>query len=256
MKKDQCVAFVTGGASGIGEATARLFAAKGWRVVLADINDEGGTRVAEEIGGRFLPLDVTDAARVDAVVLDIMANEGRIDALVNAGGVLQSPVRLMEMDLSEIDRILGINAKGTIQVCQSVARRMAAVGQGAIVNVGSLNSLVPMPHPAYALSKVAITRITEILACELGRKGIRVNAVAPGYTLTPAMQMRIDKGERDPQAVFDKSALPRWVLPSEVAEAICFLASPAASAITAAMLPVDCGWVAYAAYSSSAAQPE
>lgn len=256
MNTEQCVAFVTGGASGIGEATARLFAARGWRVVLGDINEEGGARVAGEIGGRFLPLDVTDGARVETVVSDIMTHEGRIDALVNAGGVLQGPVRLMEMDLSEIDRILGINAKGTIQVCQSVARRMADAGRGAIVNVGSLNSLVPMPHPAYALSKVAVTRITEILACELGRMGVRVNAVAPGYTLTPAMQARIDKGERDPGTVFDKSALPRWVQPSEVAEAIFFLASPAASAITATLLPVDCGWIAYAAYSSSAAQPE
>ncbi len=249
-------ALVTGGASGIGEASTRRMAQAGWRVIVADINETAGTKVASEIGGRFLPLDVTDMAQVQAVTADILAHEGHIDVLVNSGGVLQSPLRLMEMELSELDRILNINTSGTIRVCQSVGRHMAERGTGAIVNMGSLNSLVPMPHPAYAMSKVAITRVTELLACELGRQGVRVNAVAPGYTLTPAMQARIDAGERNPQAVFDRCALPRWVKPAEIADAVFFLASDAASAITGALLPVDCGWVPYAAYSSTAAQPE
>lgn len=245
-------ALITGGASGIGEAAARRFAAAGWRVALADINEPRGVQIAAEIGASWHRLDVTDAAAVETLA----ASLGPVDALVNAGGVLQSPTRIMTMEMAEIDRIFGINAKGTLQVCQSVGRRMAEAGRGAIVNIGSLNSLVPAPHPAYALSKVAITRITEILACELGRKGVRVNAVAPGYTLTPAMQDRIDRGERNPEAVFAKSAIPRFVMPAEVAEAIFFLASPAASAITGIMLPIDNGWTAYAAYSSAAAQPE
>lgn len=246
------IALVTGGASGIGEAAARRFAAAGWTVVLADVNDDRGQAVAAEIGARYQPLDVTDEAAVNRLADSLP----RIDVLVNAGGVLQSPARLMTMDLTEIDRIFGINATGTIRVCRAVGAKMAAAGQGAIVNIGSLNSFVPAPHPAYALSKVAVTRITEILACELGRSGVRVNAVAPGYTLTPAMQARIDRGERNPEAVFARSALPRWVQPAEVAEVIHFLATPAASAVTGIVMPVDCGWLAYAAYSSAAAQPE
>lgn len=246
------LALITGGASGIGEAAARRFADAGWHVAIADVNGERGHTVAAEIGATFHLLDVTDSTAVEALAKTL----GPVEALVNAGGVLQSPTRLMTMDLDEIDRIFDINAKGTLRVCQTVGRRMAEARRGAIVNIGSLNSLVPAPHPAYALSKVAITRITEILACELGRKGVRVNAVAPGYTLTPAMQARIDRGERNPEAVFAKSAIPRFVMPAEVAEAIFFLASPAASAITGVMLPIDNGWTAYAAYSSAAAQPE
>lgn len=246
------IALVTGGASGIGEAAARRFAKAGWTVVIADVNDARGQEVAAEIGASYHHLDVTD----DAAVAALAESLPQIEVLVNAGGVLQSPTRLMTMDLSEIDRIFGINATGTIRVCRAVGAKMAKAGQGAIINIGSLNSYVPAPHPAYALSKVAITRITEILACELGRSGVRVNAVAPGYTLTPAMQARIDRGERNPELVFAKSAIPRWVLPAEVGEVIHFLASPAASAITGVMLPVDCGWLAYAAYTSAAAQPE
>lgn len=249
-------ALVTGGASGIGAASARRMAAAGWQVVVADINQSLGQQVAQEIGGRFAALDVTNAAQIAAVTAEMVATEGRIDVLVNSGGVLQSPARLMDMDLGELDRILNINTTGTIRMCRAVGAQMVAQGAGAIVNMGSLNSLVPMPHPAYAMSKVAITRVTELLACELGRKGVRVNAVAPGYTLTPAMQARIDAGERNPQMVFDRCALPRWVTPAEIGEAVFFLASDAASAITGALLPVDCGWVPYAAYSSSAAQPE
>lgn len=246
------LALITGGASGIGEAAARRFAAAGWRVAIADVNSERGQSVAAEIGATFHFLDVTDHAAVEALVNAL----GPIEALVNASGVLQSPVRLLTMDLAEVDRIFDINAKGTLRVCQAVGRRMVEAGRGSIINIGSLNSLVPAPHPAYAFSKVAITRITEILACELGRKGVRVNAVAPGYVLTPAMQARIDRGERNPEVVYAKSAIPRFVTPAEVAEAIYFLASPAASAITGVMLPIDNGWTAYAAYSSAAAQPE
>lgn len=249
------VALVTGGASGIGEAAVRRFAAGGWQVVIADINDTRGQAIAAEIGAEYHHLDVTDAPATEALVTGICARHGRIDALVTAGGVLQSPLRLMEMDLAELDRIFDINVKGTILTARAVGARMAQAGRGAIVTLGSLNSFVLMPHPAYAVSKVAITRVTELLACELGPKGVRVNAVAPGYTLTPAMQARIDTGERDPQAVFAKSAMRRFVQPAEVGEAIHFLASPAASAITGIVMPVDCGWLVQSAYSAAAAQP-
>ncbi len=251
----QKTALVTGGASGIGEAAARRFAAAGWQVVIADINDARGESIATELGALYRHLNVTDAAETAALVAEICTRFGGIDALVTAGGVLQSPLRLMEMDLTELDRIFDINVKGTILTARIVGQRMAAAGQGAIVTLGSLNSFVPMPHPAYAISKVAITRVTELLACELGPQGVRVNAVAPGYTLTPAMQARIDAGERDPQAVFSKSAMRRFVQPAEVGEAIHFLASSAASAITGIVMPVDCGWLAQSAYAASAAQP-
>jgi NAD(P)-dependent dehydrogenase (short-subunit alcohol dehydrogenase family) len=105
------------------------------------------------------------------------------------------------------------------------------------------------------MGKASLKMLTEILASEFGPQGVRVNAVAPGYTLTPAMQARIDRGERDPAAVIDKSALRRFVQPSEVADAVLFLCSERASAITGVTLPIDCGWLAYSAYSAYAAQP-
>jgi NAD(P)-dependent dehydrogenase (short-subunit alcohol dehydrogenase family) len=132
---------------------------------------------------------------------------------------------------------------------------MAEVGGGAIINLGSMTTFQPWPQPGYAVSKVSVKMLTEIMAAELGPQGIRVNAVAPGYTLTPAMKGRIDRGERDPSQIVAKSALRRMVEPSEVAEAIFFLCSPAAGAITGVTLPVDAGWLVYSVYSTAAAQP-
>ena len=105
------------------------------------------------------------------------------------------------------------------------------------------------------MGKASLDMLTQILAAELGPHGVRVNAVAPGYTLTPAMQARIDTGARDPKRVTENSALGRFVAPREVADAILFLCSDMASAITGITLPIDCGWLATSAYKSYAAQP-
>jgi NAD(P)-dependent dehydrogenase (short-subunit alcohol dehydrogenase family) len=132
---------------------------------------------------------------------------------------------------------------------------MCRRGAGAIVTLCSMTSVRPSAQPAYAVSKAGLKMLTEIMAAEFGPSGVRVNAVAPGYTMTPAMRQRIESGERDPARVLDRSALKRFVEPADVAEAIHFLCSDAASAITGAMLPVDCGWIAYSSYSAYAATP-
>lgn len=251
---------VTGGASGIGEAAVRRFAAGSWNVVIADINDERGRTLEAELGSAggtavYRRLDVSDERAVLESARGIGEEFGSVDALVNSGGVLQNAVSTSNMKLDEYDRIMDVNVRGTLLVSRAFASLMSRTGHGSIVNLASLSSFIAFPHPAYALSKAAILRLTEIMACELGPKGVRVNAVAPGYTLTPAMQARIDKGERDPAAVVSKSAIKRFVQPSEVGEAIFFLCSPAASAITGAILPVDCGWLVYSSYSAAASQP-
>lgn len=258
--KDIMTAVVTGGASGIGEAAARRFAQAGWNVVIADVNDTRGKSVADELcasGGRvsYYHLDVTSEAELDAFVNAIYTKFGTVAALVNSGGLLQNAVFTSKMDIAEYDRIMDVNVKGTLMVSRAFGSRMAEAGEGAIVNLASLSSFIAFPHPAYAMSKAAVLRLTEIMACELGPKGVRVNAVAPGYTLTPAMQSRIDKGERDPAAVLSKSAIRRFVQPAEVGEAIYFLCSPVAAAITGVILPVDCGWLVYSSYSAAASQP-
>ncbi|MFO1142893.1 MAG: SDR family oxidoreductase [Amaricoccus sp.] len=249
------LAVITGGASGIGEAAARRFAGAGWRTVIVDLNAERGEAVAAELGAVFRRLDVADEAAVEALAEDVTRDLGPVAALVNSAGLLQNATRVTTMPIAEFDRIVEVNVRGTLLVGRAFARRMAGVGEGAIVNLGSLTSFHAWPQPAYAVSKVSVKMLTEIMAAELGPQGVRVNAVAPGYTLTPAMKGRIERGERDPSKIIARSALRRFVQPAEVAEAIFFLCSPAAAAITGATLPVDAGWLVASVYASAAAQP-
>jgi NAD(P)-dependent dehydrogenase (short-subunit alcohol dehydrogenase family) len=132
---------------------------------------------------------------------------------------------------------------------------MCAAGLGAIVNLCSLTSFRPSGQPAYAVGKAGLLMLTQVMAAEFGPHGVRVNAVAPGYTMTPAMQARIDSGQRDPTLVVARSALGRFVEPREVGDAILFLCSDKASAITGITLPIDCGWLATSSYTAYAAQP-
>lgn len=247
---------VIGAASGIGFATARLFGLRGWTVICADLDGEGSARTAAEIrsaGGqaREATLDVASEDAVDRFV----AEHGAPDALVNSAGLLENAIRLTRMPMAEYDAIMNVNLRGSVLVARAFGAAMCARGQGAIVTLCSMTSIRPSGQPAYALSKAGLKMLTEIMAAEFGPMGVRVNAVAPGYTMTPALKERIASGERDPARVLDRSALTRFVEPTEVAEAIVFLCSDAASAITGSMLPVDCGWIAYSSYTSYAATP-
>lgn len=249
------VAVVTGGASGIGEASARAFAADGWRVVLGDRDADRGAAIAAELSATFLSLDVADETAIESFATTVYETHGRVDALVNSAGVLQNAIRILDMDIAEFDRINAINVRGTLVACRAFGRRMCAAKSGAIVNLCSLTTFRPSGQPAYAAGKAALKMLTEVMAAEFGPSGVRVNAVAPGYVLTPAMQARIDSGQRDPKLVVARSALGRFVAPAEVADAILYLSSDKASAITGATLPVDCGWLATSAYTAYAAQP-
>ncbi len=249
------VAVVTGGASGIGEATARRFAAGGWTVEIADLDVARGTAVAAEIGAGFTALDVADDAAVGVFASAVLGRHGQVYALVNSAGILQNAVRATEMDMAEYDRIHEINTRAVLMMNRAFGAQMAAAGQGVLVNLGSLTSFRPSGQPAYAMGKAAIRMMTEVLAAELGPRGVRVNAVAPGYVLTPTMQARIDSGQRDPRLIVERSALGRLVQPADVAEAIFFLCSDAAAAITGVTLPVDCGWLVTSAYTAYAAVP-
>lgn len=249
------VVVVTGGASGIGEATARRFAAGAWVVEIADRDQARGERVAGEIVATYRALDVSDEAAIAAYAADVLARRGAVDAVVNSAGVLQNAIRVTDMEIAEYDRIHAINVRGTLLVNQAFGRAMTERGSGAIVNMGSLTTYRPSGQPAYAMGKASIKMMTEILAAEFGPRGVRVNAVAPGYVLTPAMQARIDSGQRDPRLIVEKAALLRFVQPADVGEAIWFLCSDAASAITGVTLPIDAGWLATSAYTAYAAVP-
>lgn len=261
MSNSQRLAVVTGGASGIGEATVRRFANDGYAVVIADLNTERGQAIEAELRqagttAHFHRVDVSQEAAVEAFVADVLARHGTPEVLVNSGGILQNAVRVLQADVKEVDRLYEVNVRGTLLMSKSFGRAMCEAGRGAIVNLCSLTTYRPSAQIGYAMSKTAIKTLTEVMAAECGAQGVRVNAVAPGYTLTPAMQARIDSGQRDPQAVYRQSALPRFVQPSEVASAIAFLCSDQAGAITGVVLPIDCGWLARSAYLAYASQPE
>jgi len=248
----QRVVVITGGASGIGRASADRFAAAGDTVVLADVNEEMGTAAADDLGvnASFRRLDVANDADVAAFAADVERDVGPVDILVNSAGLLQNKATTQAQPLDEHDRIWAVNYRGTYAMCRAFGPPMMARGSGAIVNIASVNSFTPLPLPAYNPTKVAVEGLTRLLAGEFGPGGVRVNAVAPGFTLTPALQARIESGHRDPAGMEGLSTLGRLVLPKEVADAIFFLASDAASAITGVNLPVDCGYLAGISYNT------
>jgi NAD(P)-dependent dehydrogenase (short-subunit alcohol dehydrogenase family) len=258
------VAVVTGGASGIGAACARKFAQSGWHVIIADMNAEnGGTIVTEltdeELSGEFVRLDVSAETDVNEFAEAAFRDQEAVHAVINSAGVLQNAVRLPDMPIKDYDTIMSVNLRGPVLTGLAFGKRMCQARTGSIIHLCSMASIRPSAQPAYSVSKAGLMMLTEVMAAEFGPSGVRVNAVAPGYTMTPAMRSRIEKGERDPKLVIEKSALRRFVEPEDVAEAVFFLCSDAARSITGVMLPIDCGWLtysAYSAYSAYAAAPD
>ncbi|MEQ8398548.1 SDR family oxidoreductase [Thalassobaculum sp.] len=247
------IAVVTGGGSGIGQATAELLAANGEILVLADRNGEAAEAVAESLRktGAMVhvrTVDVADDKAVEDLFDDIETSVGPVGAVVHSAGILQNAMTTERTDRAEADRVMDVNYRGTWSVNVAAARRMKARQAGAIVNLASINSFAVMPIPAYNISKVAVRHLTEILACEYGIHGIRVNAVAPTYTITPAIQARIDSGHRDPEKIKDSGALKMLVRPRHIADGIVFLLSEQAAAITGVTLPIDAGWTVAQAY--------
>ncbi|MFC0220050.1 SDR family NAD(P)-dependent oxidoreductase [Pseudochelatococcus lubricantis] len=245
---------VIGGTSGIGRAIALRFAQEGENIVVAGRDAARGNEVAAECGrqgapaARFIAADVAAPASVEALGRETEAAFGIPDVVVNCAGILQSGKRVLDQDLDEDERLWRINYRGTLLGCQIFGRLMARKGGGAILNVGSLASFAPLSLPAYTPGKHAVLGLTGILAAELGPQGIRVNAVAPGYTLSDGLKARIAAGERDPDAIRATTALRRFVAPEDVAEAALFLCSWRAASITGVTLPVDAGWLVQAPY--------
>lgn len=239
------VRVVTGGASGIGAACARKFAQDGGGLVaVVDRDIAKAEAIANEIGGRAYALDVGDECAVDACAETIERECGPVGVLVNSAGIIQTPVRPHELSMERWDDIVRVDQRGTYVACTAFARAMIARRRGSIVNIASIAGMRSMPLHAYAPAKAAVISMTACLAAEWGPAGVRVNAVSPGYTLTPALQDAIDRGERDVSNLSNNAALKRLVTPEEIAAVVAFLASDAASAMTGVNVPVDCGWLA------------
>ena len=245
------VAVITGGASGIGAACAERFANDGYTIAIVDQNIEQARGVAARFAhAAAFEADVSEADQLDSVGDDIIEKFGRVDCLVTSAGILQSIETVIDMDLNAHDRLWQVNYHGTVHACRTFGRYMKSQRSGSIITLGSINSFAALPLPAYCVAKTALVRLTEILAVELGAAGVRVNGVAPTYVITPAMQAKIDAGERDPQAIKDSGALQLLVKPHHIASAVAFLSSEQAAAITGVMLPVDAGWGAATTYRS------
>lgn len=236
-------ALVTGGASGIGRACAVALAAAGAEVVVADRDAAGGEAVARAAGGSFRALDVCDEQAVAAVVAEVEETAGPIDVLVTCAGVLQRTLPPGELSWKEWDLVQRVHLRGTYACCAEVGPRMAARGRGAIVVIASVAGMRSGPLHSYGPAKAAIVSLAECLAGEWGRRGVRVNAVAPGFTETPALERGFATGTLEAEALAGASALGRLVRAEEIAAAVAFLASDAAAAITGVTLPVDAGYL-------------
>ena len=227
---DGAIAVVTGGASGIGEAVARLLEQSGAIVRVADL---GGSD----------PVDVTDRDALDRLARELDEAHGRLDVLVNAAGVLTQNLPADELPADDFRRAYEINVLGTVNACQACFPLLRA-GRGAIVNVASQAALVSLPQQAaYTAAKGAVAALTRSLAIDWAEHGIRANAVAPGFTRTP-MTDAFFENEVFTKAATGRIPLGRILEADEIAGAIVFLASPLARAITGVTLPVDGGWTA------------
>jgi NAD(P)-dependent dehydrogenase (short-subunit alcohol dehydrogenase family) len=247
------VAVITGGASGIGRATAKLFVHEGARVVIADIDDVLGEEAAEELGSaaRYIHADVTISADVENLVSAATKTFGKLDVMFNNAGAAGDPARLAELSESSFAKITNLITNSVLFGHQHAVRQFRKQGTGgAIVSTSSAAGIQSGWGPAgYTIAKHAVTGIVKVAAAELGRFGIRSNAVAPGTILTPIMLKAFDmppEKAEDFLHLLDAEAgrqqpAGRAGRPEDVAEAVLWLASDRSSYISGVTLPVDGG---------------
>ncbi|HUI40732.1 MAG TPA: glucose 1-dehydrogenase [Terriglobia bacterium] len=247
-----CVAIVTGGASGIGRAVAVLFAREGAAVLVADVAETAGAAVAAAIQSRggqgvFERADVTRLDDCRRLVERAQHEFGALNVVVNSAGVIRR-ASVLELEEPEWDRVMKVNAKSVFLLSKCAIPVMAAAGGGAIVNVASGWGLAGGPRAAaYCASKGAVVLLTKAMAIDHGPQNIRVNCVCPGDTDTPMLRAEATQLGQDPAPFVAEAArrpLGRVGRPEEIAEAVLFLASDAASFMTGAALVVDGGGLA------------
>lgn len=245
MRLKDRVCLVTGGAAGIGKATAIRFAEEGAKVVICDLAVEAGEAVAQEIGGKFYKVNVANRQEVQSWVDDVVKTFGRVDVLVNNAGVLRDGlfVKVKEGELvdqmseDDWDLVINVNLKGTFNCAQAVSPYMIRQGGGVILNASSIVGLDGnFGQTNYVATKAGVIGMTKVWARELGRHNIRVNAIAPGFTLT---EMVRQMPEKVLEGMVAKTPLRRLGEPVDIANAYLFLASDEASFISGVTLRVD-----------------
>jgi NAD(P)-dependent dehydrogenase (short-subunit alcohol dehydrogenase family) len=244
------VAIVTGGASGIGRATAERLAAEGAAVLIADLDEGAGMGVVTAIdaaGGtaRFCLTDVTDHAQVDAMVAAALDEFGRLDLAVNNAGTAGTYAALGDQTLAEWDRVLAVNLTSTFLCLKAEIPAMMSSGGGAVVNVASAAGLMGFAHlPAYVASKHGVVGLTKSVALEYANRGVRVNVVCPGSVRTPMLAGFVGGDHEALERMGRTAPVGRLAEPGEVAAAIAWLCSDDASYVTGHALSVDGGVMA------------
>jgi NAD(P)-dependent dehydrogenase (short-subunit alcohol dehydrogenase family) len=240
MPGQQRVAVVTGGASGIGQATAARLVDDGFRLAVVDLSPDPGSPVVA------MKADVSDAIDVERAIHEVLTEFGRIDVLVNNAGISGSAdaTRCHETPIEEWDRVFAVNVRGPFLCTRTVLPVMVRQGGGHVITVASVAGMVAFPgRCAYTASKGAALQFAKSVAVDYATAGIRSNAVCPGMVATPMTQWRLDIPELR-AAVESKIPLGRVAAPDEIADAISVLASPRLSYLTGAAFVIDGGWTA------------
>lgn len=244
MRLENKVVIITGAGSGIGKETALLFAKEGAKVVVADVNEKAGEETVVDINkngdGFFVKLDVSNREQTKQMVKTTLEKYGRIDVLINNAGIVQDAF-LSKMTEGQWDKVIDINLKGVFNCTQAVVEIMMNQGKGVIINTSSivgLNGNVGQVN--YAATKAGLIGMTKTLAKELGKKGIRVNAVAPGFITTP---MTSNVPDKILEMMKEKTPLRRLGEAKDVAYAYLYLASDESNFVNGAVLSVDGGLI-------------
>ena len=251
MRLKDKVALITGGAAGIGKATAELFAKEGAKVVICDVDEERGQALAAELGGEcsFYEVNVADRQAVQQWINDVVEKYGRIDVLINNAGVLRDALLVKvkegqlvsEMSEENFDLVISVNLKGVFNCSQAVAPVMIRQQEGAIINATSIVGLDGnFGQTNYVATKAGVVGMTKVWARELGRHNIRVNAIAPGFVLT---EMVMQMPERILDNMKQHTPLRRLGQPLDIANGYLYLASDDATYVSGTVLRIDGGIV-------------
>jgi NAD(P)-dependent dehydrogenase (short-subunit alcohol dehydrogenase family) len=254
------VALITGGASGLGLAAAQTLARQGMHVAVADLNAGAAEQAAASLGSGDAHLalggDVAAEADVQRMTEAVLARHGRIDVLINSAGIPDSFKPTVEQDVADFRRLVDVHLTGTYMVTKAVAPAMLRQRRGSVINLSSVAGVLGLARRnAYSAAKAGISMMTRTMGCEWAAEGLRVNAIAPGYMLTPFAQRLIDEGKLDADRIRRRTPAGRLGTAQHIADAMAFLASDASAFITGVTLPVDGGYMAWGAASDAYGGP-